>query len=713
MTLGEISVASFVSGRDLARSAAPAKSVTHRPEIDGLRALAVVPVVLVHAGLPWLPGGYIGVDIFFVISGFLIANILLGDLAHHRFSLIGFYDRRARRILPALFVVLAFSLPCGWLLMLPEDFRHFAQSLIAVVLFLPNMFFAHESGYFDASSVYKPLLHTWSLGVEEQFYVFFPILLFGLYKLNHRRDRLLAALGLASMVSLICAEVGWRHNAAVNFFLLPGRAWELLAGCMLAVAKLDRIAAGGRHPRVFQGLSLLGLAVILASYVVFSAATPSPSLFVVAPVVGAVLILACATPSTVCYALLSNRLMIGVGLISYSLYLWHQPVFAFARMIFVGGVSPFGYVGLIVLTVALAYLTWRFVETPFRDRTRIDRKTVFVGALAVMVLFLAAGGSVQLTRGAPGRFHGPIQKVAAGEADISPFRDTCGNRLLKRFEGFCVFGDRAAPIVAVIGDSHGKELFWRATTELAGRSYALQPFLWNGCAPFAGVTSTEPDRMCGPFHRRMRDYILANPRVTTVVIAANWPAYFNCPQRRSCATTPGRLDLSSHPDAAERVGLIAQAMAREIDAYRAAGKTVVLIYPVPQMPWDVPRFMFARLRASLGVADVGVARGAHEARVRRSRNFLDGEAAKDGVWGLDPGAILCSTGRAGFCKAQEHGAPLYFNFGHINGRGADLVAPKLLDLLDRVSAGPSVRRSRVAANRLLTPAAAFRPPKAS
>jgi hypothetical protein len=299
-----------------------------------------------------------------------------------------------------------------------------------------------------------------------------------------------------------------------------------------------------------------------------------------------------------------------------------------------------------------------------------------------MAVFLCAGVTVQLMRGVPSRLSAPSRLVAEGAVDISPLRDSCGDRMPKRFDAYCVFGRADGPIVAVLGDSHGKELFWQASRQMAGRSFALQPFLWNACAPFAAVTtSSRRDRKCLVFHQKMRDYILGDARIRTVVFAVNWPAYFNCPLRRRCATSLGRPDLSSRPDDPARLQALSQAMSGEIDAYRVAGKTVVLVYPVPQMPWDVPRFMAARLRASLGVRDVGVARSAHEARTRAARAFLDREAAKPGVLTIDPADSLCSSGDAGFCRAQLDGRPLYFNFGHINGLGAGPIAARLLRLL--------------------------------
>ena len=653
---------------------------SHRPEIDGLRAFAVLPVLLVHAGFSLISGGFLGVDIFFVISGFLITNILYGEIEAGRLSITKFYERRARRILPALFLVIGVSLAFGWCLMLPDDFRHFAQSLIASLLFVANMFFAHEDNYFNPNSAYKPLLHLWSLGVEEQFYVIFP--LFILIICRFARKWAVHIVLLLIFLSITSAELGWRHNATVNFFVLPSRAWELLAGCLLALLRIDRIGLGARHPMLFQGLSLLGLASICTAYFWIDSATPSPSLAVAPPVIGAVLILACAIPGTICHAILSNRAAAGIGLISYSAYLWHQPVFVFARIYSGVDIPPLAYLGLIGLVLGLAYLTWRFVENPIRDRRRIGRKPLLIGAAAFMGSFLMLGLGVQLLRGVPGRFVGPFHLVAEGASDISPYRDSCGNRMPKNFENFCVFGSRNAPIVAILGDSHGKELFWRATAQLAGRPYALQPFLWNACPPFASLTAKGPEMACHTFHERMFSYILGNPRIQTVVLAANWPIYFNCRDKPNCFTSVDGLTLPLNAGQGKRVRLISEAMGREIAAYRAAGKTVILVYAEPQMPWNVPLYMLMRLRNSQNLESVGVSLAAHEARSQSSRAFLDDQVTKRGVLKLDPASILCAGEPVGFCKGQLNGMPLYFDNGHINGHGADLIASRLLSILD-------------------------------
>jgi peptidoglycan/LPS O-acetylase OafA/YrhL len=661
-----------------------AKPMARRAEIDGLRAMAVLPVLIVHAGFRWLPGGFLGVDIFFVISGYLITGILRREIADDRFSMLQFYERRARRILPALFVVLMAATITAPFVMLSQDFKHFGQSLFAVNVFMSNMLFAREGGYFDAPSEFKPLLHTWSLGVEEQFYILFPAILFIVLrytKLNPTRTLLwLAAL------SLVFAQYGLHRFSDANFFLLPSRAWELLFGGALALFQMDRVLAYKKYPGSFQILSCLGMAAIFAALLGATHDFPSPGIGASLVVAGVGLVLTCAVPGTLSHSLLSARLLGGIGLISYSAYLWHQPLFVFAHL-YLGEISVWQWWTLIAVTMALAWLSWYFVENPFRDRTRFSRHTIFGLAAAGMAFYATVGLSIHVLRGAPQRFAGPAKLIDDGANDISPLRDTCGNRMPARFEDYCIFGRPDGPIAAVVGDSHGKELFWQMSVQLGSRPYALQPFLWNACAPFSFVHTDSADR-CNEFHRAMQRYILQNRRIETVVIAANWPLYFNCTE--GCPVS----DVSAGQDgAADRIEGMSAAMAAEIDRYRAAGKAVVLVYPVPEMPWNTPYYMYSRWLRGLSFADIGQQRALHDARSALADTFLDLQVKKPGVTFVDPADLLCVGNNGKLCEAEREGRPLYFNVGHLNGFGASGVAAMVLDRLDATFAPAAVKQA--------------------
>ena len=282
----------------------------YRDEIDGLRALAVVPVILFHAGFELFSGGFVGVDVFFVISGYLITTILIEDIENNRFSIFNFYERRARRILPTLFFVVLVCIPFAWMWMLPSQMKAFSDSLVAVSLFASNILFWRENRYWNAASVEKPLLHTWSLSVEEQYYILFPIFLFFVWRFG--KNRVFWMIVMFAAMSLALTEWGWFNEPTANFYLLPSRAFELLAGSIAA------FLVQKRGVQASNALSLLGLAAILFAFFAYDQGTPFPSLYTLAPVIGVILLVLFAGKETLAAKLLSTKLFVGIGLISYS-----------------------------------------------------------------------------------------------------------------------------------------------------------------------------------------------------------------------------------------------------------------------------------------------------------------------------------------------------------------------------------------------------------
>jgi peptidoglycan/LPS O-acetylase OafA/YrhL len=372
----------------------------YRAEIDGLRALAVVPVILFHAGFELFSGGFVGVDVFFVISGYLITTILIEDIENQRFSLVNFYERRARRILPALFFVMLVCIPFAWMWMLPTQIKDFSQSLVAVSLFASNVLFWRESGYFDAASEEKPLLHTWSLAVEVQYYVLFPIFLFLAWR--YGKNRVFWIIVVMASVSLLLSEWGWRNKPTANFYLAPTRAWELFAGSIAAFIVQKQ---GVQKNNL---LALLGLACIVFSIFAYDKITPFPSVYALVPVVGVVMLILFADKETVAARLLRTKAFVGIGLISYSAYLWHQPLFAFARIRMSEHPSSFWMLVLSAASVALAYISWRYVEKPFRNKEKLSQNTIFGISLLGMAFFVSVGFTGHLR-------HFDINKVRFGQ----------------------------------------------------------------------------------------------------------------------------------------------------------------------------------------------------------------------------------------------------------------------------------------------------------
>ena len=370
----------------------------YRREIDGLRAVALIPVILFHAKFQFFSGGYVGVDVFFVISGYLITSIILTEHKTGSFTFAGFYERRARRILPALFFVIVCCFPFAWFWMLPYQLEDFSQSVMAVSVFSSNILFWREMGYFNLETI-KPLLHTWSLSVEEQYYLIFPIILILILKSS--RKVVIATFITITVASLLLSEWGWRNHPNANFFLTPSRAWELMIGVLLALYLFSHAQP---HGKINQIASSFGLLMVMYAVSMFNESTPSPSSYTLIPTLGAALIILYATPDTLVGKLLSMPVFVKIGLISYSAYLWHQPLFEFARLRGVDIQFNLLTMALIISTLLIAYGSWNFVEKPFRTRSRFTQKQIFQWAILISILYTIIGFYGYLSHGFIDRF---------------------------------------------------------------------------------------------------------------------------------------------------------------------------------------------------------------------------------------------------------------------------------------------------------------------
>ena len=360
----------------------------YRREIDGLRALAVLPVMFFHAGFQNFSGGFVGVDVFFVISGYLITSIILIDLENDSFSLINFYERRARRILPALFFITLICVPFAWFLLLPADLKDFSQSLAAVSLFASNFLFYIESSYFEASSEFKPLLHTWSLAVEEQFYLVFPLLFVFLWRLGSRW--VIIVLTTIFIASLTLAEWASHRMPAAAFYLLPTRCWELFLGSFAAFYLIKSEHKDFRKTIRELG-SWLGMLLILYSIFAYSESTPFPGVYALVPTVGTLLLILFSNDKTVIGRFMGNKILVGIGLVSYSAYLWHQPLLVFARHFGIPNSNKFIYLFLILSSLLLAYFSWRFIERPFRHKSLISKRNILFYSILIGVFIFSLG----------------------------------------------------------------------------------------------------------------------------------------------------------------------------------------------------------------------------------------------------------------------------------------------------------------------------------
>lgn len=445
----------------------------YRTEIDGLRALAVLPVIFFHGGFETFTGGFVGVDIFFVISGYLITSIILFEIKSDQFQIINFYERRARRIIPALFVVMLTCLPFSWFILMPEDLEAFSKSLIAVSLFSSNFLFWHTSGYFDIAAELNPLLHTWSLAVEEQYYILFPIFLLLAWQYSRRWITLI--LSVIMITSLLAAQWGSGKIPTFTFFMLPTRGWELLIGALVALYLARTIELDIKKNIANQILSLLGVLLIFYAVFVFDKETPFPSFYTLVPTIGTALII-CFSENTYIGKLLSCKPIVTIGLMSYSAYLWHQPLIAFGRHADLGEPTIIFSSILVVATFILAYFTWRYVEIPCRNRTGFKRINLILLVIIGTCFFVAIGLTGYINQGFKRYYFDNRLNDKEKEVFKVLSIHTKGNLYSEMYDnGNCIFWDKTVndifekrfqqcamkygEAVLVLGDSHAMNIY--------------------------------------------------------------------------------------------------------------------------------------------------------------------------------------------------------------------------------------------------------------
>ncbi len=644
----------------------------YRADIDGLRALSVLAVVLYHAGVPLVGGGFVGVDVFFVISGFLITSLILHEQAAGTFSLTSFYNRRIRRILPALFVMMGATAAAGWFLLAPGDYMRLGRSIIGAAASISNVQFWLESGYFDTAAAEKPLLHTWSLGVEEQFYLLFPLYLILIARWLSRWRLPLTV--MICTISFAIGAVGAVHDPVAAFYLPQSRLWELLVGGLLAMGILPVLT----RPAARTGAALLGLGLIAGSALLYSNDTTFPGLAALPPTLGAALVIwSGAGGGSIAARALSTRPLVFLGKISYSLYLWHFPLLAFGFYVGLGDPPPVAIAGLVALALLLSVLSWIFVEQPARRAGAMLpwRRVAGSAAAGVLALFLS-GIALQAQGGFPARMAEEPQRLIASQPLRNPDRQACYASAPSRIAtgNLCMMGDAAAtPSFVLWGDSHGEML--RAAVGSAASAAGQAGWFAGeqGCAPLIGVTRPERPlcREIGEAYLRM---IVETPAIVDVVIAARW-AFWSEGVRyaHESGMPPATLVLVETPleHGLDNHATLAAGLERTITALLAAGKRVWLVGPVPEVGYDVPRYFYLRslgFARDLEIAPTVAVFGQRQRFVLTLLSDLERRYPIRTIW---PHERLC--GDVG-CEIARDGHVLYADDDHLSVFGAQSIA---------------------------------------
>lgn len=623
-----------------------------RRDIQFLRALAVLAVIAYHFKIAGFGGGFVGVDIFFVISGYLIFGQIHAQLIQQNFSLNGFFEARLRRIFPALAVVCVATALWGWHFVLPRDYRDFSRTALAALCFVSNFALTGAKGYFDAAADAKPLLHTWSLSVEGQFYLWLPLILLPYFKMW--RGRVHLALVFTAIASLTLAlYLVYKKTPDSGFYSVSARAWEFVAGAIIATLDTGQ----HKHTKTILLACMLGLVMSVS---LLDGSASWPNMWTLLPVgcAAAFIYFAVNAQQNPIVAHPSFQL---IGNMSYSLYLWHWPVLVFARQIYGDSIQGAGKIALLLLITVLSYLSWRWVEQPFRDRSCVTSKQIVRWMLATLLCAVMFTAFVVISKGYPKRFPDYVGRAAV-QGQRGPLRGECmrsGSNTKETAEQFCVYGASSQVKDATTmlwGDSHANQYL----TALINASTALGNTgliaTMSGCRPFIETDAIQyPDfPHCKDFNREVFAYLIGHPKIETVIL--------------------GRIWFDSDETIGRTVLLIRQLIAH--------GHKVILLAPLPLPGMHVESaWAMKQIQAGHPIDDIKLD---STPQVRQSSilsklgNQLKAEVASGKLFLLDPTQRLCD---AQFCYVVRDGVANFRDTSHLTEAAAQKMEPDIRSAL--------------------------------
>lgn len=662
----------------------------YRAEIDGLRALAVVPVILFHAGFELFSGGFVGVDVFFVISGYLITTILIEDIENNRFSIVNFYERRARRILPALFFVMFVCIPFAWMWMLPSQMEDFSRSLVAVSLFASNILFWVESGYFAPAAEEYPLLHTWSLAVEEQYYLLFPIFLFLVWRFG--KNRVFWMIVVFAAISLFLSEWSWRNHAAANFYLAPTRAWELFAGSIAA------FVVQKRGVQASNAVSLLGLAAIIFAIFAYDENTPFPSIYALVPVIGVVLLVLFAEKATVTSRVLSTKYLVGIGLISYSTYLWHQPLFAFARIRSVDDPTDKLMIFLSLFSAGLGWLSWKFIEQPFRNRKHISRRKIVLITIVGISGFSLLGFTYVMFPSELTLHSDIVVNIDGFESRNGKERDgACATLEGVSQNEYCILGGLHNIRGALLGDSHAKMLWHPLNSHLNKLGLGVESYIGGNCPPIRNVYRRDIIKnTCYEYNSTTLDKIIHSKEIEFVILSGRWTLHieksrFDNGEGNEEGGVDAYLDVVEEGKRQKNIESVRQQKVLEqientIKELIDSGKAVFVVYPVPEVGFNVPQKL-AKAEL-LGIDSYAITHSYRRflSRNEKVRSLFQklSHTVSDRLYFIDISENLCSKGSGRCFVLDDNSQLLYSDDNHLSNAGSNIVVEQMIATLRKL-----------------------------
>jgi peptidoglycan/LPS O-acetylase OafA/YrhL len=623
----------------------------YRPDIDGLRAVAVVAVVLFHAGVPGAAGGYVGVDVFFVISGYLITSLILAQQAKGQFTLLWFYERRIRRIFPALFIVILACAAAGWFVMAPNDYKRLGQSIFATSLFLSNIFFWLQEGYFHPFAQIQPLLHTWSLAVEEQYYLGFPLLMMLVTKIG--KKTLTQTIIVLTGASFIACSILVFFSPMSAFYLFPFRAWELLLGSCLAIGLVPF-----QHQLKYRNyLSTFGLGLIIVPVLFYSKETLFPGISALLPTCGSALFIWCGAEALpITNRLIASRPFVFVGKISYSLYLWHFVVLAFGSYLTIGKMGPNVIALLLAISFALATLSWLVIEQPVRKTTLplFRGRALLGGACLTMTCLVLIGWIIPANNGFPTRVSVDQRSVSAMVSGHLEDRDCFMSLIRAKSRQFCKMGtpNSFEPTFFIWGDSHGITL--RSVLDATAKKQDAVGWLAvsAGCPPLIGIDGDRYAIDCANINQNILEYIASEKSIRDVILIGRWAYYSK--------------------------KLLPLAFGQTLSALVAARKHIwivgpvpeVLVGPTPGVEIDIPRALYLKSWGIGRDTRIEPTRAEFDRRESDVIATLEAMAEKYPVHVVWPHAALCNSKS---CTVEMSGKPFYVDTNHLSSLGANYI----------------------------------------